>query len=64
MKLRVKCAPGDKVREAREQRLLTQQEAAAQIGVAPRTLQNWEAGTVTPRAKHQRAILAWLEETA
>ena len=63
MKLRVKCAPAD-IRRAREARLLTQQEAAAQIGVAPRTFQNWEAGAVTPRAKHQRALNEWLEQTA
>lgn len=63
MKLRVKCAPED-LREARERRLLTQEEAAAQVGVAPRTWQNWEAGTVVPRAKHQRALLDWLEEAA
>ena len=65
MKLRVKCAPlGERVREKRDARLLTQEEAAKQIGVAPRTLQNWEAGTVTPRAKHQRRILDWLGEAA
>jgi transcriptional regulator with XRE-family HTH domain len=64
MELRVKFVTGERVREARERRLLTQEEAAAQIGVAPRTLQNWEAGAVTPRVKHQRAILAWLEEAA
>ena len=40
--------------------MLTQEEAAAQIGVAHRTFQNWEAGTVTPRAKHQRALMAWM----
>ena len=61
MKLRVKCAP-DEIRQAREQRMLTQEEAAAEIGVAPRTLQNWESGKVTPRAKHQRALVAWLEQ--
>ena len=61
MNLRVKCAPiGERVREKRDERLLTQQEAAQQMGVAPRTLQNWEAGTVVPRVKHQRRILEWL----
>jgi transcriptional regulator with XRE-family HTH domain len=65
MELRVKCVQlGELVREKRDERLLTQQEAAAQIGVAPRTLQNWEAGSVTPRAKHKRAILEWLGEVA
>lgn len=60
MELRVKCAP-EEIRRAREERMLTQEEAAEQIGVAPRTLQNWEAGAVKPRAKHQRALVAWLE---
>ena len=61
MELRVKCVSlGERVRGKRDERLLTQQEAAEQIGVAPRTLQNWEAGKVTPRAKHQRQILKWL----
>lgn len=65
MKLRVKCVPlGERVRETRDERLLTQQEAAKQIGVAPRTLQNWEAGAVVPRAKHQRRILEWLGKAA
>jgi transcriptional regulator with XRE-family HTH domain len=65
MKLRVKCVSlGERVREARTERLVTQEEAALQIGVAPRTLQNWEAGAVTPRAKHQRKILEWLGDAA
>lgn len=65
MKLRVKCVPlGERVKETRGERILTQEEAAQQIGVAPRTLQNWEAGKVVPRAKHQRAILEWLGEAA
>ena len=65
MKLRVKCAPAPaEILTARLERMLTQQEAAEQVGVAPRTWQNWEAGTVTPRAKHQRALVAWLEEQA
>lgn len=29
---------------------LSQQEAADKIGVAPRTLQNWESGTTYPTA--------------
>lgn len=58
--LRVNCAP-ESIKAERDRRLLTQEEAAAQVGVAPRTWQNWEAGTVTPRAKHQRALIEWLE---
>lgn len=63
MELRVKCATfGERVREARDERYLTQKEAAAEIGVAMRTLQNWEAGNVIPRAKHKRRIVEWLGE--
>lgn len=59
--LRVKCVPRpDEIQTTRLGRMLTQEEAAAQVGVAPRTWQNWEAGTVTPRAKHQRALVAWM----
>ena len=61
MKLRVKFAPVE-IRRVREERMLTQEEAAAQIGVASRTYQNWEAGNVTPRAKHQRALVEWLQQ--
>lgn len=61
MEVRVKYAPtGANVRLVRDERFLTQKEAAAEIGIAVRTLQNWEAGNATPRAKHKRAIDAWL----
>lgn len=60
MNLRVKCAP-DVIKAERDRRLLTQEEAAAEVGVAPRTWQNWEAGTVTPRAKHMRALIEWFD---
>lgn len=63
MKLRVKFVPAEIV-AARNERMLTQEEAAGQVGVAPRTWQNWESGKVTPRAKHQRRIIEWLEEAA
>lgn len=59
MKLRVKFVPTD-IQTARLERMLTQEEAASQVGVAPRTWQNWEAGSVTPRAKHQRRLVEWL----
>ena len=63
--LRVKCVPSpSEIQTARLERMLTQEEAASQVGVAPRTWQNWEAGTVTPRAKHQRALVVWMEQTA
>lgn len=39
---------------------LSQREAAAQIGVSVRTLQNWEAGTSYPWPKHRRALVEFL----
>jgi DNA-binding transcriptional regulator YiaG len=52
---------GGEVKASRERRLLTQDEVAAELGVSLRTIQNWEAG-MAPLFRHQRAILAWLEE--
>ena len=51
----------DEVKVARDQAHLTQVELAARLGVSPRTVQNWETGTM-PRAKHRRAIRAFLDE--
>jgi DNA-binding transcriptional regulator YiaG len=39
---------------------LSQIEAAAQLGIAVRTLQNWEAGTTFPSPKHRRALERFL----
>ena len=39
---------------------LTQIELAALLGVSPRTIQNWEAGTSFPRPSHRRALDAFL----
>ncbi len=47
------------IRAHRARRDLTQQEAADEIGVSKRALQDWEAGQ-TPRAVHRRAIRRWL----
>lgn len=58
---------GQAVRQTRDERLLTQREAAEELGVAIRTLQSWEHGEdVIPHPRHRRAILAWLtrEEAA
>jgi DNA-binding transcriptional regulator YiaG len=41
---------------------LSQVEAAAQLGIAVRTLQNWEAGTTFPWPKHRRALERFLAE--
>jgi transcriptional regulator with XRE-family HTH domain len=42
---------GDRIRTAREAAGLTREELAARAGVSPRTLGNWERGTVAPRSK-------------
>jgi transcriptional regulator with XRE-family HTH domain len=61
--LRVKYVLGAELREERTERALTQEEAAAEVGVSTRTWQLWEAGDITPRAKQRRALAAWLEKT-
>lgn len=61
MELRVKYVLGAELREERDRRNLTQKEAAAEAGVAVRTWQLWELGSVVPRAKHRRALIDWLE---
>jgi transcriptional regulator with XRE-family HTH domain len=66
MELRVKGYDeplGETIRRAREAANLSQVEFAARLGVAPRTVQYWEAGNV-PRPKHRRAIADFLEEEA
>jgi transcriptional regulator with XRE-family HTH domain len=67
MELRVKYVFGPELRAERERRHLTQEEAAAQVGVSTRAWQLWETdGTLVPRAKHRRALIKWLtgEEAA
>ena len=62
MDLRVKYVLGADLREVRRGRLLTQKEAAKEVGVSPRTWQLWEDGVqMEPRAKHLRALIDWLE---
>lgn len=51
---------GALVREVREQRNLSQVEAASELNVSLRTIQNWETQDSTPWPRHRRAILAWL----
>lgn len=53
---------GRRIREVREQRVLTQEEAALELGIAARSLQAYEAGRALPRQARRRAILAWLNE--
>ncbi len=60
MELRIDLSA--ELREARERRLLSQVDLAALLGVAPRTVQNWEAGR-EPQMRHRRLIAAFLTET-
>lgn len=53
---------GERIRETRERRILTQEEVAAELGIHPRSLQAYEADQATPRQARRRAILAWLAE--
>lgn len=63
MDLRVNYVFGQELRAERRRRLLTQEEAAEQVGVSTRTWQGWELNGITaPRMKHQRALIAWLAE--
>lgn len=65
MELRVNPQFGEAVRRVRLERHLSQVEAAAEIGVAVRTLQQWELNfDVMPHPKHRRAIIAWLNGEA
>lgn len=64
MMLRVKESStfASRLRDAREAVHLSQVELARELGVAPRTVQNWEAGR-TPQPRHRRAIIAFLERS-
>jgi DNA-binding transcriptional regulator YiaG len=56
--LRVKPL-AEQIREAREDAHLSQVELARELGVSPRTVQNWESGK-TPQPRHRRAIASFL----
>ncbi len=51
-----------RLRKRRDELHLSQREAAERLGVAERTLQNWEAGTTFPWPKHRRALASFLTE--
>lgn len=53
---------GTRIKEARERRILTQAEAAAELGIHVRSIQDYEAGKAKPRQALRRRILAWLAE--
>jgi transcriptional regulator with XRE-family HTH domain len=52
---------GKRIRTQRIRLNLSQVEAAEQLGIAVRTLQNWEAGTTFPWPKHRRALERFLK---
>lgn len=51
---------GRAVRTERDRRNLSQKEAALELGVSERTLQDWEAKDVVPQPRHRRAIIEWV----
>lgn len=64
MELRVNSVNGAlaaRIREAREAVSLSQKELADRFAVSPRTVQNWEAGTASPRPAKRREVLEFIE---
>ena len=53
---------GTRIKAVREQRILTQAEAAAELRIHVRSIQDYEANKATPRQALRRRILAWLAE--
>lgn len=53
---------GRRIREVRAARVLTQEEAAAELRIPARSLQDYESGKALPRQARRRSILAWLAE--
>lgn len=47
---------GDRIRQFREFRELTQQHIANELGVTKAAVSSWECGTSTPRQAHQVAL--------
>lgn len=54
---------GDRIKAIRQRRSLTQEEAAAELGIHWRSLQDYEQGKATPRpGPRRRRILDWLAQ--
>jgi len=51
------------IRQAREAAHLSQVALAHQLGVSPRTVQNWESGRI-PQIRHRKALADFLEKAA
>lgn len=47
---------GDRIRQFREFRNMTQQHIAAELGVTKAAVSSWECGNSTPRQAHQVAL--------
>jgi DNA-binding transcriptional regulator YiaG len=52
-----------RIKEKRLQLMLSQPEAAAQLGVSLRTFQNWERGRSFPQPRRRRALDEFLRES-
>ena len=48
----------------RKHLLMSQEQAAREIGVSVRTVQSWEAGSAFPQARHRDAINEFLKDAA
>jgi transcriptional regulator with XRE-family HTH domain len=59
MDLRVNLA--ERLRDVREQNNLSQADLATRLGVARRTVQNWEAG-MEPQMRHRRLLADFLSQ--
>jgi transcriptional regulator with XRE-family HTH domain len=64
MELRVKDGRrfADALRQAREAAGLSQVKLAALLGVAPRTVQYWEAGKIIPGPRQRVQLAEFLDE--
>lgn len=52
---------GERIKRVRERRSLTQAEAAEELGIHPRSVQDYERGAADPRpGPKRRRILEWL----
>lgn len=59
--LRIRKRQGKTIRQLRKMRGLTSQELAAEIGVTPGAVSQWEHGVHSPRQHHQTSIARALD---
>ena len=48
---------GERLRDARKDKKLTQEEVAEKIGVTTTTIQNWEKGKYIPKEKYLKRYI-------